>query len=70
MCAQIVSCKGDSTHEWVEVAVSLDGKAVSLVDSKGYLWGGSSDFSVSTYISTVEYNFLLHTYVLYMYCSV
>lgn len=42
---QIVSCKGDSTHEWVEVAVSLDGKAVSLVDSKGYLWGGSSDFS-------------------------
>lgn len=31
---------------WAEIAVSVDGKAVALVDKGGYLWGGTSDFKV------------------------
>jgi hypothetical protein len=31
----------------VEVAVSLNGKAIALVDQEGYLWGGSTDFKVN-----------------------
>ena len=31
---------------WAEIAVSVDGKAVALVDKAGYLWGGTPDFKV------------------------
>ena len=37
--------KKESTH-WTQIAVSVDGKAVSLVDKGGYLWGGTPDFKV------------------------
>ena len=44
---QNVMCRKESPLYWVEVAVSLNGRAVALVDKDGYLWGGSSDFKVS-----------------------
>lgn len=44
---QNVICRKESPLYWVEVAVSLNGRAVALVDRDGYLWGGSSDFKVS-----------------------
>lgn len=43
---QNVMCRKESPLYWVEVAVSLNGRAVALVDKDGYLWGGSSDFKV------------------------
>lgn len=43
---QNVICRKESPLYWVEVAVSLNGRAVALVDRDGYLWGGSSDFKV------------------------
>lgn len=39
-------CKKESSLYWAEIAVSMDGKALALVDKSGYLWGGSSDFKV------------------------
>ena len=43
---QFVICKKDGPLCWANMAVSLDGRAVALVDKEGYLWGGSSDFRV------------------------
>ena len=43
---QTVVCKKESAPYWAEIAVSMDGKALALVDKGGYLWGGSSDFKV------------------------
>jgi len=41
-----VVCKKESPLYWVEMAISLNGRAIALVDRDGYLWGGSSDFKV------------------------
>ena len=43
---QTVVCKKDPPLYWAEVAVSLNGKAVALIDKGGYIWGGSPDFKV------------------------
>ena len=45
---QTVVCKKESSLYWAEIAVSMDGKAVALVDKSGYLWGGSADFKVGS----------------------
>lgn len=44
---QTVECQKSPPLYWVEVAVSLNGKAIALVDQEGYLWGGSTDFKVN-----------------------
>jgi len=43
---QNVVCKKESPLYWVEMAISLNGRAIALVDRDGYLWGGSSDFKI------------------------
>ena len=43
---QTIICKKDPPMLWAEIAVSVDGKAVALVDKAGYLWGGTPDFKV------------------------
>lgn len=43
---QTVVCKKDPPLYWAEVAVSLNGKAVALIDKGGYIWGGSPDFKI------------------------
>ena len=43
---QTVTCKKESPLYWAEIAVSIDGKAVGMVDKGGYLWGGTPDFKV------------------------
>jgi hypothetical protein len=40
----VLTSKKDPSVYWAEIAVSVDGKAVALVDKGGYLWGGTSDF--------------------------
>ena len=54
-------CRKESPVYWVEVAVSLNGRAVALVDRDGYLWGGSSDFKVGK-AEVYFFPFLYHPY--------
>ena len=58
---QNVMCRKESPVYWVEVAVSLNGRAVALVDRDGYLWGGSSDFKVGR-AEVYFFPFLYHPY--------
>ena len=49
MCSyqqSVVTSKKDPQIYWAEIAVSVDGKAVAMVDKGGYLWGGTPDFKV------------------------
>ena len=32
----------------MEIAVTLNGKAVALIDRDGYMWAGTTDFKVNT----------------------
>ena len=43
---QEVVCKKEPPILWADIAVSMDGRALALVDKTGYLWGGSSDLKV------------------------
>jgi hypothetical protein len=40
----VMTSKKEQQMLWAEIAVSVDGKAVALVDRGGYLWGGTPDF--------------------------
>ena len=42
----VITSKKEPPLHWAEIAVSVDGKAVALVDKAGYLWGGTPDFKV------------------------
>ena len=42
----VTTSKKEPPLHWAEIAVSVDGKAVALVDKAGYLWGGTPDFKV------------------------
>lgn len=42
----MVTSKKDPQIQWAGIAVSVDGKAVAMVDKAGYLWGGTPDFKV------------------------
>ena len=50
----ITSKKDTSPIHWAKIAVSMDGKAVALVDKGGYLWGGTPDFKVGVYYILVR----------------
>jgi hypothetical protein len=44
----VMTSKKEQQMLWAEIAVSVDGKAVALVDRGGYLWGGTPDFKITT----------------------
>jgi len=72
---QTVVCKKESSLYWAEIAVSMDGKAVALVDKSGYLWGGNSDFKVGNKYSYLckcaliqKYNYIIVMSIVFV-CS-
>ncbi|KAL5473503.1 hypothetical protein EMCRGX_G027993 [Ephydatia muelleri] len=42
-----INCGKKSAACWMEVAVTLNGKAVALFDREGYMWAGTTDFKSS-----------------------